>query len=113
MNTKQSEKTEARKELRKYLRKGTIVYTCLRSVSASGMSRTMDVYVIKKNQPLRLTWTVARALDYTYDRRKEAMRVSGCGMDMGFHVVHSLACALRLNTGPDSSVPGGLDHRWL
>jgi hypothetical protein len=35
-------------DLRRYLRPGTTVYTVLRHVSASGMSRTLDLYVITK-----------------------------------------------------------------
>ena len=30
----------------------------------------------------------------TYNRKAEAIRVGGCGMDMGFHVVYNLSRAL-------------------
>ena len=39
-------------------------------------------------------WNAAKALGYTMDRDREGLRVSGCGMDMGFHVVYSLSRVL-------------------
>ena len=37
---------------------------------------------------------VARAAGFRWDEKREALAVGGCGMDMGFHVVYSLARAL-------------------
>lgn len=70
------------------------------------MSRLIDLYVIEGGEPLRLTWDVAKALDYSYSREKEALRVRGCGMDMGYHLVHNLSRALF----KDGYC---LRHRWL
>lgn len=108
----ESEKAEAIAQLRKTLRKGDTLYTCLRSVSSSGMSRTLDVYVMRKNEPRRLTYSVAQALGWTYDRRREALKVGGCGMDMGFHTVYTLARALwrdKMETNPGYA----LQQKWL
>lgn len=88
------------------MKRGTIVYTVLRSVSDSGMSRTLDLYVVIHHEIVRITWSVAQALEWTYDRRKEALRVRGCGMDMGHHVVCSLS---RVILDDESA----LQHRWL
>jgi hypothetical protein len=41
-----------------------------------------------------LGYNIAQALDWKYDRDREGIKVGGCGMDMGFHVVHSLGYAL-------------------
>ena len=51
------------------------------------------------------------------------LRVSGCGMDMGFHVVYNLGYALwpdgtpephgTRNGAPDSDGGYALKHRWL
>lgn len=90
----QSERDDAIAELRATLKPGTTVYTLLRNVSRSGMSRDIDVYVMEDNQPRRITWTVAKAADMTYNRKAEAIRVGGCGMDMGFHVVYNLSRSL-------------------
>lgn len=79
----------------------------LRSVSASGISRTFDVYHVSGGEILRLTWSVATALERTYDRRREALRVNGCGgMDVGLHIIDSLAWTL-FDDGH------ALKHRWL
>lgn len=128
MKTRTSEQLEAIKELRKMLRPGMMVYTVLRHVSSSGMCRWIDLYIHKKNQPVRLTWTAARALGWTYDPRHEALKVGGCGMDMGFHAVYSLGYVLfpkgfklpkgKLGRNGDTSGhdnDGGyaLNHRWM
>ena len=92
--------------LRKRLRAGLTIYTCLRSVSSSGMSRTLDLYYVEKGEIVRITWSAAKALRWNYDRRKEALRVQGCGMDMGFHTVYTLSYYLFGNSR-------ALRHRWL
>lgn len=100
------ERDEAIASLKQRLKTGTVVYTVLRSVSDSGMSRTLDLYVVAKHEIVRITWSVAQVLESTYDRRKEALRVHGCGMDMGHHVVCNLS---RVILGDESA----LQHRWL
>ncbi len=90
----QSERDAAIAELRETLTPGTTVYTVLRHVSRSGMSRDIDVYVMQDNEPRRITWSVSQASGMRYDRKAEALKVGGCGMDMGFHVVYNLSRAL-------------------
>lgn len=91
---KQSERDAAIAELRETLKPGTTVYTVLRHVSRSSMSRDIDVYVMEDNHPRRITWTVAKAADLTYSRKAEAIKIGGCGMDMGFAIVYDLSRAL-------------------
>ena len=93
-------------ELRDQLKPGTTVYTVLRHVSDSGMSRMIDLYYVADGEILRVTWSAAKVLELTYDRNKEALRVEGCGMDMGFHVVNALSRMVH----QDSQA---LKHRWL
>ena len=45
-----ADRQEAVKELRKMIRPGQTVYTVLRHVSRTGMSRGIDVYIIKNNE---------------------------------------------------------------
>ena len=92
--------------LREKLRPGMTVYTVLRSVSASGMSRCLDLYCVYQGEIIRITWSAAQALDGIYDTRKSALRVNGCGMDMGFDAVHSLAQVLFNDTS-------ALRQSWL
>ena len=89
---KDAEREEAIKRLREILKPGDTVYTVLRKVSSNGMSRQIDVYVIKDNRPRFLTGYVAKACGYTRaDSGHGPLRVGGAGMDMGFAVVYDLS----------------------
>lgn len=72
---------------------GTRVYTVLRSVSRSGMSRTMSVHVVHGGELYDVTRSVAVLTDNGEDKRGN-LRVAGAGMDMGFAVVYALGHAL-------------------
>ena len=106
MNAKEIERNEAIEQLKKYVTEGATVYTILRRVSPSGMTRHLDVFVLRENEPYRLTWNVCKALGYSYDRKQEALKIGGCGMDMGFAVVYDLGLVLFKKGN-------ALNHRWL
>lgn len=106
------DKAEAIETLNRWLSVGDTVYTILRHRSSSGMTRWLDLYVIKDGRPLRLTWSAAMALGWPYDRKREAIKVSGCGMDMGFHTVYSLAYVLN-NGKTDGDAGYSLQHNWI
>ena len=94
------EKAEAIKMLREWCPPGTKVYTVCRHVARSGMMRRLDLYVFAPEangevSKLYLTGYVAKALGWS--RNDDGLRVEGCGMDMGFHTVHSLSYALHGN----------------
>ena len=80
-------------DLQAILKPGDTVFTVLRHVSRSGMYRAIDLYVMRDNEPRRITWQAAQLLE-GYDRRHEAAKASGCGMDMGFHLVYELSSRL-------------------
>lgn len=88
------EEQEALETLQKWIKPGTTVYTLLRHRAASGMSRVLDVYVISDNEPIRLTRSVAKLLDWTYNREHEGVLVHGCGLDVGYHLVYTLSRVL-------------------
>lgn len=69
------------------------VYTDLLHVSSSGMTREIKVIVIKDERPVNISWAVAKVLDWKLGNR-DGVKVSGCGMDMGFHLVYSLSSSL-------------------
>ncbi len=91
----QADRDDAIKELRKLCRPGTKVYTTVTHVARSGMSRSIRVLLMRKDGPRELTGLAARALDYRQADHGGGLKVGGCGMDMGFHVVHSLSYALH------------------
>ena len=84
---------EAKTELRKLLNPGDTVYTMIKHVSRSGMYRVIDLYVVKDNKPYRISGMASDLLE-GYDLRHEGCKASGCGMDMGFHLVYNLSYTL-------------------
>ena len=87
------EKQEAREYLMTLLKPGDVVYTVLKHVSRSGMSRVIDLYIMRDNQPVRISRVAAKLLE-GYSEKYEGCKASGCGMDMGFHLVYNLSYAL-------------------
>lgn len=88
-----AEQEEARERLRKMLRPGQTVYTVLRHVSRSGMMREISLHAAEGSEVLWLTGLAARAMGERVGKL-EGIRASGCGMDMGFHLVYSLSRVL-------------------
>jgi len=103
------------------LNPGDTVYTVLRHVSKSGMIRDISLYIIRDNEPLNITWHVADRLKMNV--KNNGIRIKGCGMDMGFHLVYGLGSALWpdgtdrphgiRNGVPDSEGGYALKQRWL
>ncbi len=99
--SKKSERATANQEaidrLREILRPGDRVFGIVRTVSRSGMSRTIDFYAFKGaadgTDRLYLSGYIAEALDYSRTN-DGALRVGGCGMDMIFSVVYNLGRVL-------------------
>jgi hypothetical protein len=119
---------KARKEycaaqILKFVSPGSKVYTVLRHVAKSGMSRTMSIFVVDKGgEILSITTYVADLCDYTCTK-DGYLRADGCGMDMGFSVVYNLGQALwpegtekphgTRNGEPDSVGGYALNQVWL
>lgn len=76
------------------LKPGETVWTVLRHTSASGMSRVIDLFVIRDKKPRRISHLVARAVGYGFDRDRMGIKSQGGGMDMGFEAVYNLGYAL-------------------
>ena len=89
-------KEEAIKRLKEEIKKGDILYTQLNHVSQSGMMRHISVRQIKNNYPLDWTRLVSLALDWKEGKNRcgGGVKVGGCGMDMGFHLVYTLSSVL-------------------
>lgn len=95
----EQERAQAIAYLKDYFKQGDTVYTALKHVSSSGMSRQIAVYAAgisdRDGKPFvyQVSHLVAQALGY---KRADngALKVGGAGMDMGFHVAYSLARVL-------------------
>lgn len=91
----EAEKREAIEELRQLVKPGDTLYTILRHVSRSGMSRVIDVLVMGEGcEPRSIAFQAHKALGEPLDRDRWGVKVGGCGMDMGFHVVYNLSYTL-------------------
>jgi hypothetical protein len=104
-----AERAEARASLRGddpdypgYMRPGDTVWTVVRYASRSGMMRCISPIVVgtmsnrhgTRPAPVDVSWLAARALGDRVHRDHGGVIVSGCGMDMGFHLVYSLSRVL-------------------
>jgi hypothetical protein len=89
-----AEKVKWTKELRRTCPPGTRVYTVLQHVSRSGMMRAISCYVVKGREIVNITFQVGKVLEYRH-HKDGGLKVGGCGMDMGFHLVNSLSYALH------------------
>ena len=98
---KQARKDEAREALLKMLQPGDTVYTILRHVNSSGMMRHVEPIILREYtsfgevgvQPLSIGGRVSTLLD-RWTNGEGAVKMRGCGMDMGFALVYELADAL-------------------
>lgn len=91
---KAAQMAHAQSELRARLPSGSTVHCVLTHVSASGMSRSIKALMPTDDGIADLSWSVARAVGMPFDDRHGGVKVGGCGMDMGFHLVYSLSRAL-------------------
>lgn len=101
--------------LKEIVKAGDTVYTVLQSVSSNGISRRIKVIINDDERVKDISYLVAKALKYRYNSRYESLVVGGCGMDMGYHVVYSLASALGYTTNGAQSGDNcyGLNHKWI
>lgn len=113
MTRKNAERQEAIERLREMLKPGDTVYTILRHVSRSGMSRVIDCYT-KDHQ--WIGYRVALVTESKYDDKQRGVRIGGCGMDMGFALVYDLSWVLFGRNNPNRSDNDGgyaLKQEWL
>jgi hypothetical protein len=89
----------AREELLKEYFNGqerATVYTILRRISSSGMTRHISLKIAQGGEIYDITYTAALALGdklHSVDGFN-TIKVNGAGMDMGFHLVYSLSSVL-------------------
>jgi len=93
------EKEEAIKTLVELFSKTKVVYTVLKKVSPSGMSRHISSFVIIDNEPRVIDYQISKILELPL--KDDGVLISGCGMDMGFHLVYSLGSTIFELEGGD------------
>lgn len=99
----QAEYDKAIAQLREWIKPGDTVYTVLRHVSRSGTSRHISVVLLQPNaedpaRPIDLhpNYSVSVVTGYPLVRggASDAIKIGGCGMDMGFQLIYQLSHAL-------------------
>lgn len=125
MRYKQADIEHAIGELRKLAPPGTVVYVSCDHVARSGMSRNLKLYVVEGREIRWITGYVATALGYSRVGNGDALKIGGCGMDMGFAIVNDLSYTLhgRKSKGAEGRpfqltrrafrAGYSLTHRWL
>lgn len=76
---------------------------------------------VRRKPALRsIGWLAARAMGDTFDSDRQGLKVGGCGMDMGFHVVYGLGRTLYpkgVKKGyagrPEGDGGYAFKHTWL
>ena len=94
MTRKEAERQEAVEKLRSWFKPGDTVFTTLRHVSRSGMTRHIGVVVLRDGVDLYPNYAIAAACDYRLNKNGDGLVVGGCGMDMGFALVYDLSRVL-------------------
>lgn len=119
-----ADKDQAVKELKELLKPGDTVYTILRHVSSSGVTRHISLKVVEtsfnwdisqkvgnESKIRDITFLVAQALEDKLIESKghRAIKTNNCGEDAGYALVYSLSS--KLFSGEDR---GGykLKHEW-
>jgi len=91
-------KDEALNNLKSWIKEDDTIYYIVKNVSSSGMYRHIDFYKFDvENGKIVKSWlsyNIAYALGYPFKEKTNSVGVSGCGMNMAFHVVSQVADAL-------------------
>ena len=104
MRVSKSDREEAISKLRDWIKPGDTVYTVLDHVSRSGMSRRIRFVLLEKDDKGNVidrhpNWAIGKAVGLSHAKRDgselDSLRVDGCGMDMGSHVVYHLSYTLN------------------
>ena len=86
---------QVKKELLERIKPNQAIYCNLKSVSTSGMQRRIELFIVEngdiKNISFAASVVTGRKLS-----DKRGIICNGCGMDMGFHLVHGLSYRLFL-----------------
>ena len=99
-------KEKAITKLKEAIKEDDTLYTQLKHVSKSGMTRHIAVRFLKDDYPYDYTYLASIALGWKLSDKYDGIKVGGCGMDMGFHLIYSLSYVLY-NDGY------AIKQRWL
>lgn len=120
-----AERAEAAEGLRDLIGRATrdrwgrpVVWVRCDHVARSGMSRSIVPMLVVDGEPMIVSGRAAVVLGWPTSRAGSGVRVDGCGVDMGFHLVYTLSHLLYEGHRPDwlagdESAGYELAYRWL
>jgi hypothetical protein len=88
------DRAEAKGYLSEAVKEGDTIYTLVKKVSPSGMSRQMVVIIRTDTGVRNISRIVARTLGYKVCKDRDCFSISGCGQDMGFAVAYDIGAEL-------------------
>lgn len=96
MKINAADRIEALENLTRWLERGQTLFITLRHRSESGMSRYYDVFIIEDKDLIRITWAACAAGEYghSYDDRRDALRINGCGFSGAQEITEGIAHAV-------------------
>ena len=108
----QSKLDQDKAQLRDMLGDKPNVYTILRSVSSSGMSRHISLKIVHRGELIDITYLAARVMGDKLSEKlgHNTIRVNGCGMDMGWHLVYNLSSTIYAGADRAGYV---INQRWI
>lgn len=111
---KRDDRDQAIESLQKLVKPGDTVFTMLRHVSQSGMSRDISLLAPitwdnGRKGIVNISSLAARAVGFRMAKNGNAIKMGGCGMDMGFSAVYSLGSVLYPE-GPEAFDRNGRDR---
>ena len=77
------------------------IFSIIRHVSKSGMTRHIAFFYINMNRPYWITYDIHKLLGYKMNKYHDAIIVHGCGMDMAFSVVDNLQWKINQDYNED------------
>ena len=78
------------KDLKRLMGRNHEIRTIVRHVSQSGMTRRISCYIVSKGEIHCIDYLVSRIIGWK-QHKDGGVVVSGCGMDMGFHLIYTLS----------------------
>jgi hypothetical protein len=93
-----AERDEAINTLREWVKPGDTIHTIVTHVARSGMQRSIKLFRTYvedgKAEIHEISYLAARAMNDKIDQKNGGIKIGGCGMDMGFHLVYNLGRTL-------------------
>lgn len=87
-------KEQATEFLREHLNAGDTIACTVTHVTRSGMNRSIMGIICIDGEPVDISPWIAAATGNRFDRNNGGVKMSGCGMDMGFAMVYELSARI-------------------